>query len=1007
MDTDVALEPAIAARFIEAIEADPAAPLLHLLGEDGGAEAYSRGQLLARAGRWRAFYHERGCGPGDRVIVILPHSADLYAAYLGAILGGQVPAMFNFPSPKLSEQAYFGPVGQLLGRADARLLVTYPSLRDGLAPVLAEAGVPTELACPDALPDETDCPDPTPSPEPDADAPALVQYSSGTTGLKKAVEISHRMLLWQVDAYAKAIDLTDDDVIVSWLPLYHDMGLIACFFLPLLTGTPLVAISPFDWVRRPAMLLEAIGRYAGTLCWLPNFAYNHLVRSASDALPDDLDLSSLRGVVNCSEPILAGTHRQFLERFAPAGLRPDALWTCYAMAENTFAVTHGGGRGAVAVDHIDARRWAADGVAAPAGAEAGPRRDMVGSGRPLPGTQVRIADADGADLPDRTAGEIVLWSPSLAAGYANDPAASAEAFREGWYATGDLGYLADGELFVTGRKKDLIIIAGVNIYPQDIEAIVNAVPGVIPGRCVALGAADADAGTEQLVVLAETREADPSRRERIGRAIAEAVASATEVVAGDVRLLGHMALAKSSSGKIARTENLRRYRQGAAEEQQVAAPGPAGAGAKEAPGGGTVTDRVRRVVTGVLAAGAGRAGPPADGERLISSGRIDSLNVVNLILALEAAFALTIGPETQGRLDAFDSIERIARLMTELTDGGEHRPATASTAAPPAAPPAVPRPADLDPPRPIPPGMSVRDRKCADFAAGAGDRDLLILGSSRVMALGAAAAAERGYRAYNFSVNSARAEDWYCIVRFVLAHNRRPLRRVLVGIDIESFSSQMNVDFRLLGSEPLREYLDPADQLDDRDRDEALASLSTAERQRFLAIQQQLRNQDLDGVRPFGIRPASGELAYLGNDPVSTAFNARRPVRLADPTSANQEYKLRMHRFGLLNPKRLAYFTRMVAPCIDNGLPVTCFLTPCHAELLRFLQRETTYNDRLAEFRAGVKVTSSPMFQLLDCSAPPAFAGSEDDFIDPAHVGAHNADKLMRHLLDQAEAAAR
>ncbi len=996
MDTDVALEPTIAARFAETARANRSTPLLHLLGPAGEAEVFSGGQLFDRAKRWQAVYRRRGLGLGDRVIVILPHSVDLYAAYLGALLGGQVPAMFNFPSPKLSERAYFNTVGRLLAGADARALVTYPQLRDRMADVLAEGELPATLLCQDELPTG-----PASAPEQaapvgiDAEDVAFVQYSSGTTGLKKAVGLSHRTLLWQVDAYAKAIDLRADDVIVSWLPLYHDMGLIACFYLPLLTGTPLVAISPFDWVRRPAMLLEAISRYAGTLCWMPNFAYHHLVRAAGD-LAEDLDLSPLRGLVNCSEPILADSHRQFLERFAPAGLRAEALWTCYAMAESTFAVTHGGGETPVAVDHIDAHRWAADGVAVPAEPNAAASRAMVSSGRPLGGTQVRIVGADGSDLPDRAVGEIVLWSPSLAGGYLNDPAATAEAFREGWYATGDLGYLAGGELFVTGRKKDLIIIAGVNIYPQDIEAIVNEVSGVIPGRCVALGAADEAGGTEQLVVLAETHESDPQQREQLRRAIRDGISAATEVVAGDVRLVGHMWLLKSSSGKIARGPNLQRYRELLADSPEAAPPASTEPAGSEG-GPQTVTERVRRVVADVLAAaGAGQAGLAGDREELISSGRIDSLNVVNLILALEGEFGLTVPAETQGRLDGFDSIERIARLMTELTGGGEGR----SPAPRPAAIPAAAGDA-----RRIPPGMSVRDRKCADLAAGAGDRDLLILGSSRVMALGAAAA-ERGYRVYNFSVNSARAEDWYCIFRFVLAHNRGPLRRVLVGLDIESFSSQMNVDFRLLGHEQLREYLDPADQFDERDQDEALASLSPAQRQRFLAIQQQLRNQDIDGVRPFGFRPGTGELVYLGDDPVSAAFNARRPVRVPDPASANQEYKLRMHRFGLLNPKRLGYFTRMVAPCIDNGLPVTCFFTPCHGELLRFLQAETTYNDRLAEFRAGVKVTASPMFQLLDCSAPASFGGREDDFIDPAHVGAHNADKLLNHLLDHAEAAA-
>ncbi|MCL5995785.1 MAG: AMP-binding protein, partial [Chloroflexi bacterium] len=307
----------------------------------------------------------------------------------------------------------------------------------------------------------------------------LLQHSSGTTGLQKGVALSHRAVFNQLDRYAQAIHLGQDDVIASWLPLYHDMGLIASFLMPILKRVPLVLMSPFDWVRAPYKLLQAITRYHGTLTWLPNFAYNFCAQKIRERDLEGVNLASLRAAINCSEPTYWSSHQAFARRFEKAGLRAGALATCYAMAENVFAVTQAGIDAPVTVDEVDQRALLVERVARPVSSPfdasssmaEGSRMKMLSAGRPLPNVQVRVLDDMLNDAPERHIGEIALRSDCMLTGYYNRPDLTEKAFHDGWYLTGDLGYLADGELYVTGRKKDLIIVGGKNVYPQDLERL--------------------------------------------------------------------------------------------------------------------------------------------------------------------------------------------------------------------------------------------------------------------------------------------------------------------------------------------------------------------------------------------------------------------------------------------------------------------------------------------------------------------------------------------------------
>jgi acyl-CoA synthetase (AMP-forming)/AMP-acid ligase II len=380
-----------------------------------------------------------------------------------------------------------------------------------------------------------------------------LQHSSGTTGLQKGVALAHDAVLNQLASYSDAIALNAQDVIVSWLPLYHDMGLIAGFLMPLMQGVPLVLMSPFEWVKSPAMLFRAIHDYRGTLCWLPNFAYNHCARRIRQRDLDGLSAASMRMFINCSEPVYAESHDLFAERFAPLGVTLDMLAVSYAMAENTFAVTQTPPGVPPRRDLIDRAALQSDLRAVPVAAEHPNVVVKVSCGRPITGTAARALDSDGNPLPERSVGEIAVRSDSMLSGYYMRP--DLHPFRDGWYLTGDRGYLADGQVYIVGRSKDLIINAGKNVYPQDIEAIVNTVPGIHSGRAVVFGVPDEREGTELIAVVAEVETDDAGERKAIMQHVRQAVAQQSSVTLNYVTLVDGRWLIKTSSGKIARAAN--------------------------------------------------------------------------------------------------------------------------------------------------------------------------------------------------------------------------------------------------------------------------------------------------------------------------------------------------------------------------------------------------------------------------------------------------------------------
>jgi acyl-CoA synthetase (AMP-forming)/AMP-acid ligase II len=302
-------------------------------------------------------------------------------------------------------------------------------------------------------------------------------------------------------------------------------------------------------VSHPALLLKAIDKHQGTLCWLPNFAYNHCARRIRQRDKEGLSLASIRAFINCSEPVRHDSHQLFLEKFAANGVTPDMLTVSYAMAENTFAVTQTPIGQPARLDVVDREALTLTGYAKVV--ETGDIK--VSCGAPIAGTAVSALDPSGNPLPERQVGELAVQSNCMLSEYYHRP--DLNPFSNGWFRTGDRGYLADGEVYVIGRSKDLIINAGKNVYPQDIEAIVNEVAGVHAGRAVVFGVPDEREGTELIAVVAETREEDIEARQEISKAIRQEVARRSTVTVSFVQLVDAKWLIKTSSGKIARAAN--------------------------------------------------------------------------------------------------------------------------------------------------------------------------------------------------------------------------------------------------------------------------------------------------------------------------------------------------------------------------------------------------------------------------------------------------------------------
>jgi 1-acyl-sn-glycerol-3-phosphate acyltransferase len=396
----------------------------------------------------------------------------------------------------------------------------------------------------------------------DTDATAFIQYTSGSTGDPKGVVLSHANLLANIRAIGQAMEANSTDIFVSWLPLYHDMGLIGAWLGCLYFAAQLYVMSPLSFLTRPESWLWAIHRHRATLSAAPNFAFEFCLNKIDDRSLQGLDLSSLRMVANGAEPVSVPTLRRFIERFSHYGFRPGAMAPVYGLAENSVGLAFPPVGRAPAIDRVDRDALSTRGIAAPARPDDANPLEIASCGLPLPGNEIRIVDELGYEVGERREGRLEFRGPSATSGYFRNEAKTRELFHGGWLDSGDRAYMAGGEVYITGRIKDIIIRAGRHIYPQEIEEAIAEIPGIRKGCVAVFGTADRASGTERVVILAETRESDPAARAALQERAQEVAASVAGTPPDEIVLAPPRTVPKTSSGKIRRSAAKELYETG-------------------------------------------------------------------------------------------------------------------------------------------------------------------------------------------------------------------------------------------------------------------------------------------------------------------------------------------------------------------------------------------------------------------------------------------------------------
>jgi len=519
--------------------------------------------LLETANKFSHYLRNIGVKKGDVCAIIIRHNPNFYPLYLGIVGIGALPSVLAYPNPRLHPEKFRQGLTGMAERSGLDWIFTETALEEMILPFVEDKNTtvnelffPLEWNLDKALNTITIQELSEIRAEIKSDEPMLLQHSSGTTGIQKPVVLSHDAILNHVKNYGKSIQISNDDKVVSWLPLYHDMGLIAAFHVPLACGIPSIQIDPFEWVLAPILMFMAASEEKATLGWLPNFAYNLMADKLSDEEMEDISLASFRMMINCSEPVRPESHKKFLDRFKNFGFEEDALGAMYAMAETTLTVTQTEANKRAIELSVD-REQLSNGKVEVSN-NLSKQKICVSSGKLIDGCQVNIVD-DFRNVVDKSGvGEIAVKSVSMFSGYRNYPEKTAEVLDEnGWYYTGDIGFLYNNELFVIGRKKDIIIVAGNNIYPEDIEDVISKVENVIPGRVIAFGEDDIELGTEQVSIVAETSLVSDDELTKLRVSILRAGMS-INVNIHTVYLVPPRWLIKSSSGKPSRKANRNR-----------------------------------------------------------------------------------------------------------------------------------------------------------------------------------------------------------------------------------------------------------------------------------------------------------------------------------------------------------------------------------------------------------------------------------------------------------------
>lgn len=504
-------------------------------------------QLTEEARAYAANLQRLGVRPGDHVALLGPTSRPLVTAIEAIWLAGATVVVLPLPMRLSSIEEFVGQTRVRITNADVSLVLVDPELAPFIEPAPGDPpmvgwdalapGAGRSTAAAFERPDD------------DLDRLAILQFTSGSTSDPKGVMLPHRTVGANLDAISLATSLDpDDDVLVSWLPLYHDMGLVGLLSLSLTTGTPLVLGAPTDFMAAPARWMEWMSTYGGTATAGPNFSYVLAARALRRSEP--LDLSRLRIALNGAEPVDPATVAAFVEAGERHGLPPGAVFPAFGMAEVAIAGTFPEPMSGLRIDAVDQRVLETERYAAPVDLAFEGGRHLAILGRPVEGLEVRVVDPITGDvLKDREVGELEIRGTSVTPGYYKRPDVNREVFHDGWLRTGDLAYLLDGEMVMCGRIKDVIIVGGRNVFPEDIERAIADVEGVRAGNVIAFGV-DGSQGKEGLVVVAESKADDLTE---VRRTVAQRVRDAVGLPAKDIVLVAPGSLPKTSSGKLQRS----------------------------------------------------------------------------------------------------------------------------------------------------------------------------------------------------------------------------------------------------------------------------------------------------------------------------------------------------------------------------------------------------------------------------------------------------------------------
>jgi acyl-CoA synthetase (AMP-forming)/AMP-acid ligase II len=534
-----------------------------VLHDEAAAEEVSYAEMFERVRKAAGALRNAGVARGDRVLIVLPTGVGFFLSFFGLQLVGAVPVPATPPGRLEKVDVTMTRLRHIALGAGIACVITTEELRPRFEELRSDIPTLRAVLTPDLLTGDGALPAADVEAELNAVSPqalAFLQYTSGSTGNPKGVAISHAQLRANACAFGDHLGVGPVDTVVSWLPLYHDMGLIGVLCGGVIVGFGQILLSPLFFLLRPRRWLEAVTQYRATITVAPNFGYAYAVKRVPEKARAGLDLSSIRIALSGAEPVNIGTIRSFIDAFQSYGFCPDAIRPTYGLAEATLAVTMRRGARPLRTRSVD-RFALSDGRVAEATSESS-STTVVSCGEPVPGAEVRILGEHGQELGPLSVGHIVVRSPSVMVGYFGNQRATDEVLRDGWLWTGDLGFLDDGELFVTGRVKDLIILDGRNHYSEDVERVAETVEGIAPGGTIAFSIYDETTARDDVIIVVETSLKTAAERVALQEAVKDKVASDCRIVLADVVLVPLRALPKTSSGKKQRGLTKERHRTG-------------------------------------------------------------------------------------------------------------------------------------------------------------------------------------------------------------------------------------------------------------------------------------------------------------------------------------------------------------------------------------------------------------------------------------------------------------